>query len=101
MRPIPRCANCFDVGWVCENHPSSPWSKTAPAGCESMGSAIDAAWRGYGVRRKLRSVRLAQTQQYVAATAPGLDVTCSEQAGDAVALPPGRPVGLHVDALRP
>ena len=34
MRPIPQCANCFDVGWVCENHPSSPWSKTAPAGCE-------------------------------------------------------------------
>jgi hypothetical protein len=34
MRPIPHCATCFDVGWVCDNHPSSPWSKTAPAGCE-------------------------------------------------------------------
>ena len=34
MRPIPQCANCFDVGWVCENHPSRPWSKTAPAGCD-------------------------------------------------------------------
>jgi len=32
-RPIPRCGTCFDVGWVCENHPLSPWDATAPRGC--------------------------------------------------------------------
>jgi len=34
MTPIPKCAVCFDVGWVCENHPMSPWDRTKPAGCE-------------------------------------------------------------------
>ena len=22
---MPTCLNCNDEGWVCENHPSSPW----------------------------------------------------------------------------
>jgi hypothetical protein len=34
MGPIPKCATCFDVSWVCENHPTSPWDTTSPAGCE-------------------------------------------------------------------
>lgn len=32
--PIPKCGNCFDVGWVCENHPYCPWDRTKPRGCE-------------------------------------------------------------------
>jgi hypothetical protein len=31
---MPKCQTCFDVGWVCENHPDRPWSKTKPGGCE-------------------------------------------------------------------
>jgi hypothetical protein len=31
-----------DVGWVCENHPNSPWSKTATAGCTC---GTDVQWR--------------------------------------------------------
>lgn len=40
-RPIPRCSTCFDVCWVCENHPLSPWDATAPRGCTcSAGNAV-------------------------------------------------------------
>jgi len=34
LRPVPKCGNCFDVGWVCENHPFSPWDRSTPRGCE-------------------------------------------------------------------
>ena len=34
QRPIPTCTTCFDVGWVCENHLTSPWDRSAPAGCQ-------------------------------------------------------------------
>lgn len=27
----PKCPNCADAGWVCENHPDKPWTKE---GCE-------------------------------------------------------------------
>lgn len=32
--PAPKCANCLDVGWVCENHQHSPWDRRIPSGCE-------------------------------------------------------------------
>jgi len=28
------CLRCGGLGWVCENHPASPWNKDAPDGCE-------------------------------------------------------------------
>ncbi len=30
---MPDCARCQDVGWVCEEHPDRPWSKTE-GGCQ-------------------------------------------------------------------
>jgi hypothetical protein len=31
---VPDCANCQDVGWVCEEHPDRPWSQKIANGCQ-------------------------------------------------------------------
>ncbi len=44
-----QCKECHDTGWVCEEHPSKPWTGTRGCGCGAIGlpclrCSSDADW---------------------------------------------------------
>ena len=36
------CANCDDLGWVCENHPDRPWEGPRACNCGGAGAPCPA-----------------------------------------------------------
>jgi hypothetical protein len=33
-----KCKDCRDTGWVCESHPTQPWTGTHGCGCGASGT---------------------------------------------------------------
>lgn len=45
---MPRCANCLDEGWVCENHEHVPWRCGAATCCAADPPDNNPQWTEWG-----------------------------------------------------